>query len=185
MSLFLLPFLGILQSTPVAPDLRHILEAAIRVDVTDGRFVTVEIDTVASAAPGATLINRYPRIFAYLVQHQLPPERLFVGVVVDSTNRRGALIRNLLADFGAVQSLVAFLGSVERPPQYRPVIAEADLLAIAARFFHPVVTKENTFGFFRCAGVNGIQDLGQRRNPLAEAFAFWALGPVIFDADTA
>ncbi len=39
--------------------------------------------------------------------------------------------------------------------------------------------------FFRCAGINGVQELGAARNPLVETFVFWGLAPAIFDADSA
>ncbi len=63
--------------------------------------------------------------------------------------------------------------------------SEAEVLTIAGRFFHAVQMGERSIAFYRCAGINGIQDLGTARRPLVEAFVFWGLAPAIFDADSA
>jgi hypothetical protein len=169
-------------------DLREALQASVRVSFTDGRFVNVQVDTVPSTVSGASLINRYPRMYAYLVQHQLAPERLFDGVTATADDPRLVLIANLLADSGATRTFLSYLTSVTASAGAKagpvPMVAEREVLHVAARFFHPVVMGPKQVAFFRCAGINGMQGLGLSRNQAIEAFAFWGLAPAIFDADS-
>jgi hypothetical protein len=173
---------------PERSDLRRLLDASVTVEVSEGRFTSVSIDSISPTTVGAGLINGYRRMFAYLVQHQVPPERLYHQVAT-APQPKAALIDNLLADSGATRSLGAYLASYAAKPGGEAVtpawVSEAEVLTMAGRFFHAVQMGERSIGFYRCAGINGIQDLGAARRPIVEAFVFWGLAPAIFDADSA
>lgn len=168
-------------------DLQSLLEASVALDVVDGRFLDVSIDSIPRTAPGASLVNGRPRMFEYLVKHVIPPRHLF-SQVATAPQPKAALIDNLLAAPAATSSFAAYLaahaGQVSGETPLQPGVTEAEVLTIAGRFFHPV-QMDGVVSFYICAGINGIHDLGAARNPVVETFVFWALAPAIFDADSA
>lgn len=178
-------------SVSVAPsEVKTLLEATIRVDVVEQRFVSIRVDSLPSGARGAALVNRHARLYSYLVEHQLPPKILYAGVLESSSSPQAVVVRNLNADTVAVRRIAEFLALATGSQtslaalSSRRVVTEAQALAIAARFFHPVVLPNKEIRFYRCAGINGIEDLGERRDPQIEAFVFWGVAPIVFDEDS-
>jgi hypothetical protein len=171
-------------------DLASLLLASVVVEIVEERFISVTVDDVPPTSPGAGLINERPRMFEYLVQFQMPARQAFLDVIT-SSDPRGTFVRNVVADSAAARNLLAYLmryntSSAEAAlpiPAHR--VAESDVMRIAGRFFHPVRSGERSVRIYRCAGINGIADLGAARDPFVEAFVFSALAPHIFDADSA
>ncbi len=168
-----------------AVDLRGLLRATVRVEVVEKRFTSVLIDSVANSSRDAGFVNSDRRLFSYLVEHQLLPETLHDGVAL-AERPADKLIENLLRDSAAVRRLGEYRrAAVVGPLPSARSVTEAQLAEIGARFYFPMIQPNGKVVFYRCAGVNGISELGPRREPTFEAFAFWAIAPTVFDADTA
>lgn len=110
--------------------------------------------------------------------------------MVEAPQPAEMLVQNLMSDSIAARVPRAYVRAYARPvpgpsETGRRVVSESQLMTIAGRFFHPVLTRQRSVSFYRCAGINGIQELGAGRIPQVEAFVFWGLAPAIFDADSA
>jgi len=187
---FALGLVALTYAMPVAAQradvdsLRGLLRASVRVEVTDKRFSAVVIDTVADTLWGARFVNRNQRLFSYLVEHQLRPEELFRGVA-QAEQPTDAMLSNLFRDAAAVSRLGEYVSAGSAARATRRPVSEARVASLGARFYHPLIQPNGKVVFYRCAGINGISALGSQRDPTLEAFAFWAIGPTVFDADTA
>ena len=173
----------LLLATPpdtIDVELRRILTASVRIEVLEGRYVSIVTDSLPEADPAAPLVNGHRLVFDYLLTNAQPPQRLFAGVeaTAEPEARTRRFIENVLGDSATRAALAAYYQSLHRNPaplanrSPETVIPEARALTIASRFFHPARIVGDTVQIYRCAGINGLAALGSDRDLLFEAFAF-------------